>query len=102
MLVQSRLSRLGTQLQAAYAWQGDDLVTVVSPFSDHGEGAFLSVHLRQPIPSRGLLPRGTVLTVDGQNLAQQGYVVVASREGTGPAALAATLRSLQAGLSFTF
>ncbi len=99
--VQTTVRRTGTRLRAGYAWQPETLVTAVDSFAADQSGLYLSAHLRQPIHVRGLLPAGTVLSLDGDNLAREGYVT-SSPTDAATTVLASTLRTLQAGMVFTF
>ena len=100
-VVQGSLPKTNTRIRAAYVDQPRRLVSVVSPFTGTPDGTYLSLHLQQPFHTLGL-PQGTKLTIDGENMLQQGYVILASTGVTEPAFLASTLRTLRAGLVFTF
>ena len=98
---QTTLAHMGTRVRATYTWQPAEVVSVVSPYAQGGDGAFLSIHIKQPLRAGGLFPEGAVFTFDGENILREGYVAVASTEAEAMS-LAGTLRTLQAGLAFTF
>jgi hypothetical protein len=96
-----RLARTGTGWHAAYRWQPVDTVTPVALFDSFGQGAYLSLLIRQPIHCGHLLPNGTEALVDVRNLLAQGYRPFLTRDGS-TLYFAQSERSIQGGLSFSF
>lgn len=96
-----KLVHSGTRLRASYRWQPDGTLTAVDSFKSYGDAAFFSVHLRQPLRIRGVLPDGLEAVVDVTNLLAEGYQPFVSSDGR-TLYLAQAPRTLQAGLAFTF
>ncbi len=98
--VNAKMKRTGTQLAASYRWQPARMISVVAPYDMARTSPYLSVHLRQSLPASRLLPPGTALTVDGDNILREGYegATVAKQQ----ALLASALQDLRAGITFTF
>lgn len=99
--VKASVARTGTRVRASYRWQPELLVTSIDPYDVLAGGDFLSLHLRQPLQLRGMLPEGMEMTVDGNNMLGQGRQRFAGRNGS-PLYLASTPASLRAGIAFSF
>jgi hypothetical protein len=91
----------GTDWHASYRWQPADTVTPVAIFDSFGQGAYLSILIRQPIHCGHLLPNGTEALVDVRNLLAEGYRPFLTRDGS-TLYFAQDERSIQGGLSFSF
>jgi Carboxypeptidase regulatory-like domain len=91
----------GTHWHASYRWQPADTVTPVAVFDSFGQGAYLSILIRQPIHCGHLLPSGTEALVDVRNLLAEGYRPFLTRDGS-TLYFAQDERSIQGGLSFSF
>lgn len=99
--VKTGVARTGTRVRASYRWQPELLVTSIDPYDVLVGGDFLSLHLRQPLKLRGMLPEGMEMTVDGTNMLGQGRQHFVGRNGS-PLYLASTPASLRAGIAFSF
>ena len=97
------LPRAQTRWIASYRWINGSAVTPVDAFnSSAGQtDAFLSIFLRQPIPSCGFLPGRMEALVDLRNLLAQGYVPVVARDRQ-TLYLVQAARSVRGGVAFTF
>ena len=96
-----RLERTGTGWRASYRWQPANTVTPVAVYDSFGQGAYLSLLIRQPIHCGHLLPNGTEALVDVRNLLAEGYRPFLTRDGS-TLYFAQDERSIQGGLSFSF
>jgi hypothetical protein len=96
-----RVVRTGTGWHASYRWQPGNTVTPVALYDSFGQGAYLSVLIRQPIHCGHLLPNGTEALVDVRNLLAEGYRPFITRDGS-TLYFAQSERSIQGGLSFSF
>ncbi|HEY0784629.1 MAG TPA: carboxypeptidase-like regulatory domain-containing protein [Acidobacteriaceae bacterium] len=99
--VGSRLEHAGTEWRASYRWQPSDTLTQVDPFDSSAPEAYLSFHVRQPIPVQRLGSRGMQAVVDVRNLLAQGYRPFLSQDGS-TLYFAQAERCVEGGLSFSF
>jgi hypothetical protein len=96
-----RVSRTGTSWHTSYRWQPVNTVTPVAVYDSFGQGAYLSLLIRQRIHCGHLLPNGTEALVDVRNLLAEGYRPFLTRDGS-TLYFAQNERSIQGGLSFSF
>lgn len=96
-----RLERTGTGWRASYRWQPVNTVTPVAVYDTFGQGAYLSLLIRQPVHCGHLLPNGTEALVDVRNLLAEGYRPFLTRDGS-TLYFAQDERSIRGGLSFSF
>ena len=101
LALRSRIVPTGAGLQVSYRWQPSQTITAVDSFGRMSDQSYLSLHLRQPLAYRGLLPSGTVLTADATNLLAEGYRRVPSN-GPQTAFLTQSPRALTAGVAIDF
>jgi hypothetical protein len=99
----AKLPGTHARVVASYSWLNGPALTPVDMFNASPGHAdpFLSVVIRQPIPSMGFLPSHMEAVVDVRNLLAQGYVPVMGRDGQ-TVYLVQAARSLRGGLAITF
>jgi hypothetical protein len=92
-----------TRWITSYRWVSGSALTPVDMFNASAgqSDPFLSLFIRQPIPSMGFLPGHMEAIVDVRNLLAQGYVPVLGQDGQ-TVYLVQTARSVRGGVSFTF
>ena len=97
------LPRLHTRWIASYRWVNGQALTPVDMFnSSPGQSdPYLSVFLRQPIPSMGFLAGHMEALIEVRNLLAQGYVPVMGQDGQ-TVYLVQAARSVRGGLAFSF
>ena len=95
--------RTHTRWITSYRWVSGSALTPVDMFNASAgqSDPFLSLFVRQPIPSMGFLPGHMEAIVDVRNLLAQGYVPVLGRDGQ-TVYLVQTARSVRGGVAFTF
>lgn len=88
---------------ASYRWVNGTALTPVDMFnaSPGQSDPFLSLFVRQPIPTLGFLPAHMEAVIDLRNLLAQGYVPVLGQDGE-TVYLVQAARSVRGGLTFTF
>jgi len=93
----------GTRWIASYKWTSGNAVSVVDAFNASPGQAdpYLSIFIRQPLPSTSFIPAKMDALVDVRNLLAQGYLPVAGNDGR-TIYLLQSARSLRGGLAFTF
>jgi len=96
------IARTNTHLRVAYRWQPQHTVTAVNPYHAFSDQEYLSFSVRQPLHVHGILPQGTVATLDVTNLLAQGYQPVATDADGQTIYFAQAERAIEGGLSFTF
>jgi hypothetical protein len=99
--LKGRVLRTGTRIRAAYCWQPKHLVTAVDSYDGLSPEAYLGFYVRQAVRLGDRLPPGIEATIEVENLLAQGYQPFLSADGQ-TLFLAASPRTIQAGLSFTF
>ncbi len=92
-----------TRWITSYRWVSGSALSPVDMFNASAgqSDPFLSLFIRQPIPSMGFLPGHMEAIVDVRNLLAQGYVPVLGQDGQ-TVYLVQTARSVRGGVSFTF
>jgi carboxypeptidase family protein len=92
----------GTRWIASYKWTSGNALSTVDAFnaSPGQTDPYLSIFLRQPIPS-GLIPAKMDALLDLRNLLAQGYMPVVGQDGR-TVYLVQSARALRGGVSFTF
>ncbi|HLW86338.1 MAG TPA: carboxypeptidase-like regulatory domain-containing protein [Candidatus Sulfotelmatobacter sp.] len=97
------LPRTHTRWIASYRWVNGQALTPVDMFnSSPGQSdAYLSLFLRQPIPSMGFLTGHMEALIEVRNLLAQGYVPVVGQDGQ-TVYLVQAARSVRGGLAFSF
>jgi hypothetical protein len=95
--------RTHTRWIASYRWVNGPALTPVDAFnaSPGQSDPYLSVFIRQPIPSMGFLPGHMEALIDVRNLLAQGYVPVLGQDGQ-TVYLVQAARSVRGGVAFTF
>jgi hypothetical protein len=95
--------RTHTRWITSYRWVSGSALTPVDMFNASAgqSDPFLSLFIRQPIPSMGFLPGHMEAIVDVRNLLAQGYVPVLGQDGQ-TVYLVQAARSVRGGVSFTF
>jgi hypothetical protein len=98
-----RVSRANTRWIASYRWTSGTALSPVDAFdSSPGQSdPYLSVFVRQPVPSLSFLPAQMEALVDVRNLMAQGYVPVMGGDGQ-TLYLVQAARSIRGGLAFNF
>jgi hypothetical protein len=88
---------------ASYRWLNGSALTPVDMFnaSPGQSDPFLSLFIRQPIPTLGFLPAHMEAVVDVRNLLAQGYVPVLGQDGQ-TVYLVQSARSIRGGVAITF
>jgi len=97
------LPRLHTRWIASYRWVNGQALTPVDMFnaSPGQSDPYLSLFLRQPIPSMGFLAGHVEALIEVRNLLAQGYVPVMGQDGQ-TVYLVQAARSIRGGLAFNF
>ena len=92
-----------TRWITSYRWVSGSALTPVDMFNASAgqSDPFLSLFIRQPIPSMGFLPGHMEAIVDVRNLLAQGYVPVLGKDGQ-TVYLVQAARSVRGGVAFTF
>lgn len=92
-----------TRWISSYRWVNGSSLTPVDMFnSSPGQSdPYLSLFIRQPIPSMGFLPGHMEAIIDVRNLLAQGYVPVLGQDGQ-TVYLVQAARSVRGGIAFTF
>ena len=93
----------GTRWIASYKWTSGNTLSTVDAFnaSPGQTDPYLSIFIRQPLPSTSLIPARMDALLDLRNLLAQGYVPVIGQDGR-TIYMVQSARSLRGGLSFTF
>ncbi len=97
------LPRLHTRWIASYRWVNGQALTPVDMFnaSPGQSDPYVSLFLRQPIPSMGFLTGHVEALIEVRNLLAQGYVPVMGQDGQ-TVYLVQAARSVRGGLAFNF
>jgi Carboxypeptidase regulatory-like domain len=97
------VARTHTSWIASYRWVNGQALTPVDMFnaSPGQTGAFLSLLIRQPIPSLGFLPAHMDAVIDLSNLLAEGYVPVMGQDGQ-TVYLVQAARAVRGGVSISF
>jgi hypothetical protein len=92
-----------THLMASYRWVNGSALTPVDMFNSSPGQAdpFLSLVVRQPIPTLGFLPAHMEALIDLRNLLAEGYVPVVGRDGQ-TVYLVQAARSVRGGVAISF
>ena len=92
-----------TRWIASYRWIDGPALTPVDMLnaSPGQSDPYLSLFIRQPIPSMGFLPGHMEAIIDVRNLLAQGYVPVLGQDGQ-TVYLVQAARAIRGGVSFTF
>lgn len=92
-----------TRWIASYKWTSGNALSAVDAFnaSPGQTDPYLSVFIRQPIPSTALIPAKMEALLDMRNVLAQGYVPVNGQDGR-TVYMVQAARSLRGGLAFTF
>ena len=95
--------RLHTRWIASYRWVNGQALTPVDMFnaSPGQSDPYLSLFLRQPIPTMGFLTGHVEALIEVRNLLAQGYVPVMGQDGQ-TVYLVQAARSVRGGLAFNF
>jgi len=98
--VSATLPRWGTKLSASYKWLSGPTVSALDPYGEsvYHVDPYLSMQIRQPLPS--VFPCHMEVQADVGNLLAQGYVPVAT--GDGSVVLIPSYRFFRGGLSLQF
>jgi Carboxypeptidase regulatory-like domain len=93
----------GTRWIASYKWTSGHALSTVDAFnaSPGQTDPYLSIFIRQPLPSISFIPGRMDALLDLRNLLAQGYVPVMGQDGR-TIYMVQSARSLRAGLAFTF
>ncbi len=93
----------GTRWIASYQWTSGSALSMVDAFntSPGQTDPYLSVFIRQPLPSTSLIPGKMDALLDLRNVLSQGYLPLAGPDGRN-VYMVQSARSLRGGLSFTF
>lgn len=93
----------GTRWIASYKWTSGNTISPVDAFnaSPGQTDPFLSIFIRQRIPSGSFMPGKMDALVDLRNLLAQGYLPIMGPDGR-TVYMVQSARSLRAGLAFTF
>ena len=95
------LEGTGTRWRASSRWQPEETLNLVAPFSADAAEPYLSVHLRQPLRTRGEGGAGIDALLDVRNLLGEGYQPYLLSDGS-LLIFAQQQRAIRAGLAFTF
>jgi hypothetical protein len=97
------LPRTHTRWIASYRWVSGQALTPVDMFNASAgqSDPYLSVFVRQPIPSMGFLPGHMEALIEVRNLLAQGYVPVMGQDGQ-TVYLVQAARCVRGGLAFSF
>jgi hypothetical protein len=92
-----------TRWIASYKWTSGNTLSAVDAFnaSPGQTDPYLSVFIRQPLPSSSLVPAKMEALLDLRNVLAQGYLPVNGQDGR-PVYMVQAARSLRGGLAFTF
>lgn len=98
--VSTRVPRIGTDLSAGYKWVGGPVVSRLDSFGEtlYQIDPYFSFRVRQPLPKFG--PGRWEALAECENLFAQGYLTVASRDGS--FVLVPAMRSFRGGFSLQF
>jgi hypothetical protein len=101
--VGATLPHLKTRWITTYRWSSDDSLTPVDLFNESPGQAdpYLSIFLRQPLPTGALVNGKLEAIVDIRNLLAQGYVPVLGKDGS-TMYLVQAARSVRGGVAFVF
>jgi hypothetical protein len=101
--ISARVPHTHTQWIASYRWLNGPALTPVDMFNSSAgrSDPFLSLFIRQPIPTFGFLPAHMEALVDLRNLLAQGYVPVIGQDGQ-TVYLVQAARSVRGGVTITF
>lgn len=101
--VNGTLPRLRTKWITTYKWSSDDSLTPVDLFNDSPGAAdpYLSIFLRQPIPTGTLVSGKLEAIIDIRNLLAQGYLPVLAKDGS-TMYLVQAARSVRGGIAYSF
>jgi len=93
----------GTRWIASYKWTSGNALSTVDAFnaSPGQTDPFLSIFIRQPLPSTGFIPAKMDALLDLRNLLAQGYMPVLGQDGR-TVYMVQSARALRGGLAFTF
>jgi carboxypeptidase family protein len=93
----------GTRWIASYKWTSGNSVSVVDAFNASPGQAdpYLSIFIRQPLPSASFIPGKMDALIDVRNLLAQGYIPAIGQDGR-PVYIVQSARSLRGGLAFSF
>jgi len=93
----------GTRWIASYKWTSGNALSAVDAFnSSPGQtDPYLSIFIRQPLPSTSFIPGKMDALLDLRNLLAQGYLPVMGQDGR-TIYMVQSSRSLRGGLAFTF
>lgn len=93
----------GTRWIASYKWTSGNAVSAVDAFNASPGQAdpYLSIFIRQPLPSTGFIPAKMDALLDLRNLLAQGYMPVLGQDGR-TVYMVQSARALRGGVSFTF
>lgn len=97
------VSRTHTRWIASYRWINRSALTPVDMFNASAgqSDPYLSLFIRQPIPSLGFLPGHMDAILDLRNLLAQGYVPVLGQDGQ-TVYLVQSARAVRGGVAFNF
>jgi Carboxypeptidase regulatory-like domain len=98
--VSATLPRWGTKLSASYKWLSGPTVSALDPYGEsvYQVDPYLSMQIRQPLPN--VFPCHMEVQADVGNLLAQGYVPIATGDGT--IMLIPSYRFFKGGLSLQF
>ncbi|HYX52768.1 MAG TPA: carboxypeptidase-like regulatory domain-containing protein [Candidatus Limnocylindrales bacterium] len=93
----------GTRWIASYKWTSGNALSPVDAFnaSPGQSDPYLSIFIRQPLPSTSLIPAKMDALLDIRNLLAQGYMPVMGQDGR-TLYMVQSARALRGGLAFTF
>ncbi len=93
----------GTRWIASYKWTSGNALSSVDAFnaSPGQTDPYLSIFIRQPLPSTSFIPGKMDALLDLRNLLAQGYLPVMGQDGR-TLYMVQSARSLRGGLAFTF
>jgi len=93
----------GTRWIASYKWTSGNTLSTVDAFnaSPGQTDPYLSIFIRQPLPSTSFIPARMDALLDLRNLLAQGYLPVMGQDGR-TVYMVQSARSLRGGLAFTF
>ncbi len=93
----------GTRWIASYKWTSGNALSSVDAFnaSPGQTDPYLSIFIRQPLPSTSFIPGKMDALLDLRNLLAQGYLPVMGQDGRA-LYMVQSARSLRGGLAFTF
>ena len=93
----------GTRWIASYKWTSGSTISTVDAFNTSPGQAdpYLSIFIRQPLPSAGFIPAKMDALLDIRNLLAEGYMPVTGQDGR-TVYMVQSARVLRGGLAFTF